>query len=408
MTGSNKYFLFYEFIDIACTILNESPIWNKQSSTNQESLCSLRSFIVKITESSNTTITTFQVALYYLLQLHRRIENINETQKKQKLYTALCGRRMFLAALIIASKYATDRALSSGTWATHIIGQNNGIRNVSEVNSIQQEFLSIMEYELFIEYENFNHWMDELKEYTILKYKYLSTNDQKQTLQWKAQQSFWFKRLSVAANMKHSKLNTSTSESTTTTTNSPKSQASSPNTQSVTSTPTYIPTPSSRPTNNVGNPFLVLYQNKATSLPSPTSPINKKFNTTTTTTTIATVNPGITVPVINTNTTSYPRYIQRGQIPTYVINNNVTLTPLSNVSTPYVLNNQPNNNITTTSYPPQSINATQYTGQRIITNCNNKRSRSSYESYPLEKKIKYSNQVIPTPPSNSRMFVNIN
>ncbi|OUM67912.1 hypothetical protein PIROE2DRAFT_23682, partial [Piromyces sp. E2] len=73
-----------------------------------------------------------------------------------------CGRRMFLAALIIASKYATDRALSSGTWATHIIGQNNGIRNVSEVNSIQQEFLSIMDYELFIEYENFNHWMDEL------------------------------------------------------------------------------------------------------------------------------------------------------------------------------------------------------------------------------------------------------
>jgi len=181
-TITQSYFID-SLYDIACTILNESPIWNKQSNTNQESLCSLRSFIVKITESSNTTITTFQVALYYLLKLHQRIEKISETPRKQKLYTALCGRRMFLAALIIASKYATDRALSSGTWATHIIGQNNGIRNVSEVNSIQQEFLSIMEYELFIHHENFNHWMDELKEYTILKYKYLSTNNQKQTMQ---------------------------------------------------------------------------------------------------------------------------------------------------------------------------------------------------------------------------------
>ncbi|ORX87423.1 hypothetical protein BCR32DRAFT_289393 [Anaeromyces robustus] len=399
-TITQSYFID-SLYDIACTILNESPIWNKQSSTNQESLCSLRSFIVKITESSNTTITTFQVALYYLLQLHRRIENINETQKKQKLYTALCGRRMFLAALIIASKYATDRALSSGTWATHIIGQNNGIRNVTEVNSIQQEFLSIMEYELFIEYENFNHWMDELKEYTILKYKYLSTNDQKQALQWKTQQSYWFKRLSIAANMKHSKLNSITSSSESCS-SSPKSQTSSPNTQSVTTTPTYIPTPSSRPTNQVGNPFLVFYQNKATSLPSPTSPVNKKFNTAT----VVPIKQNISVPVanINNNTSSYPRYIQRGQIPNYVINNNATLTPLSNISTPYV-SNKSSNNVASTSYI-QSINNNKC--QRVITNCNNKRSRSSYESYPLEKKIKYSNQVIPTPPSNSRMFININ
>ncbi|ORX54771.1 hypothetical protein BCR36DRAFT_322092 [Piromyces finnis] len=379
-TITQSYFID-SLYDIACTILNESPIWNKQSNTSQENLCSLRSFIVKITESSNTTITTFQVALYYLLQLHQRIENINETTKKQKLYTALCGRRMFLAALIIASKYATDRALSSGTWASHIIGQNNGIRNVSEVNSIQQEFLSIMEYELFIEHENFNHWMDELKEYTILKYKYLSINNQKQVLQWKAQQSYWFKRLSIAANMKRSKMNISSNTQTTS------------SSYILTSTPVQTPVQTPNQSTNIGNPFLVLC-NKTTSLPSPTSPISKKYENNTSapinTPCSQTIPSKQSLPVqINTN---YQRYIPR-----YIVSNTVTLTPLSNISTPFVLNKQNN------------VNVSQYNTYQRVTNCNNKRSRSSsYDNYPTEKKIKYNNQVIPTPPSNSRMFININ
>ncbi|KAL6598421.1 hypothetical protein U3516DRAFT_605452 [Neocallimastix sp. 'constans'] len=371
----NQSYFIDSLYDVACTILNESPIWNKQSSTNQESLCSLRSFIVKITESSNTTITTFQVALYYLLQLHQRIQNINETSKKQKLYTALCGRRMFLAALIIASKYATDRALSSGTWATHIIGQNNGIRNVSEVNSIQQEFLSIMEYELFIQHDNFNHWMDELKEYTILKYKYLSSNNQKQIMQWKAQQSYWFKRLSIAANMKHSKF------------------------YSPSNSCTNISTSTQNTSNVIGNPFLVFYQNKKTALPSPTSPISNTYNVS-----YAQINTPssqiIPVQQIPSNYSGY-NYIQRIQLPNYVINSN-TLTPLSNSSTPYV-QNKPNQ--ISISQPP---NYYQNYYQGTIINCNNKRTRSSTEYYPVEKKIKCNNQIIPTPPSNSRMFININ
>lgn len=376
-TITQSYFID-SLYDIACTILNESPIWNKQSTTNQESLCSLRSFIVKITESSNTTITTFQVALYYLLQLHQRIENINETPKKQKLYTALCGRRMFLAALIIASKYATDRALSSGTWTNHIIGQNNGIRNVSEVNSIQHEFLTIMEYELFIEHENFNHWMDELKEYTILKYKYLSTNDQNQTLQWKAQQSVWFKRLSVAANMRRSKLNSITSSSSISSTVSPINNNKQNN---ISTPPTYnqaqIPTPSQQ---NNSNPYIIIYQNKCTSLPSPTSPINKKNITNTN--------------IINQSLSVQPSYCQRRYVQSYVP---TTLTPLSNNQSVIV---RTNNTSTFTSVPQNTQ----------IINCNNKRRRLSYsDNVPLEKKVKYNNnQVIPTPPSTSRMFININ
>lgn len=298
---------------------------------------------------------------------------------------------MFLAALIIASKYATDRALSSGTWATHIIGQNNGIRNVSEVNSIQQEFLSIMEYELFIQHENFNHWMDELKEYTILKYKYLSSNNQKQAMQWKSQQTYWFKRLSIAANMKRS-----------------NSSSSLEQTNNTSSSSSY---PSQQNSNVIGNPFLVFYQNKKTSLPSPTSPITKKNNSTSSSSTIVVPTPSsqviplkqnISVIPVNNNNNTYPRYnyIQRVQVPTYVINNN-TLTPLSSSSTPFV----PNKNISQPYYY-QNNNTTTTT---TTTNINNKRTRSSStEYYPVEKKIKYNNQIIPTPPSNSRMFININ
>ncbi|KAG4093023.1 hypothetical protein H8356DRAFT_1048868 [Neocallimastix lanati (nom. inval.)] len=377
-TISQSYFID-SLYDIACTILNESPIWNKQSSTNQESLCSLRSFIVKITESSNTTITTFQVALYYLLQLHQRIQNISGTSKKQRLYTALCGRRMFLAALIIASKYATDRALSSGTWATHIIGKNNGIRNVSEVNSIQQEFLSIMEYELFIHYENFNHWMDELKEYTIIKYKYLSSNNQKQVMQWKAQQSYWFKRLSIAANMKQTNIENISSPSN--------------NNSSISN----VSTSSQNTSNVISNPFLVFYQNKKTSLPSPTSPVTKK-NTANNSSEIINTPRSQVMPVKKIlpnpqmlNNQQRSNCVKRVPLPTYVINNN-TLTPLSVNSTPNVHNKLNNYNVYL----------------RTTVNCNNKRTRSSIEYYPIEKKIKYCNQVITTPPSNSRMFININ
>lgn len=70
-----------------------------------------------------------------------------------------CGRRMFLAALVLASKYLQDRNYSTRAW-----GKISGLQ-VSEINTNERVFLSAVNWKLHIPEPLFQRW-----ERIVLKY----------------------------------------------------------------------------------------------------------------------------------------------------------------------------------------------------------------------------------------------
>lgn len=70
----------------------------------------------------------------------------------------LCGRRMFLAALICASKFLQDRTYSNRAWA------KISSLPVAEVNANEKSFLQILDYNLFVDADLFRNWTRRLQD----------------------------------------------------------------------------------------------------------------------------------------------------------------------------------------------------------------------------------------------------
>lgn len=81
----------------------------------------LRTFIQETLRRSRTSYSTLQVALYYLILIKPHVPKrgfVAEQYEDRYADRALqCGRRMFLAALILASKYLQDRNYSARAWS---------------------------------------------------------------------------------------------------------------------------------------------------------------------------------------------------------------------------------------------------------------------------------------------------
>lgn len=77
--------------------------------------------------------------------MESRYAELLETQNS----AILCGRRMFLAALISSSKYLQDRNYSNRAWS-----KISGLPAL-EINVNERMFLSLMEYQLFVSAESF-------------------------------------------------------------------------------------------------------------------------------------------------------------------------------------------------------------------------------------------------------------
>ncbi|KAF9897723.1 hypothetical protein BX616_005093 [Lobosporangium transversale] len=69
-----------------------------------------------------------------------------------------CGRRMFLAALILASKFQQDRTYSNKAWS-----KISGLP-VSEINLNEITFLTLIDYRLFVSQSVFQKWVTILTE----------------------------------------------------------------------------------------------------------------------------------------------------------------------------------------------------------------------------------------------------
>lgn len=114
----------------------------------------LRTFIQEVLKRSRTTYSTLQTALFYLFRARPKIiEHLQQQQKswKHNAYIS-CGRRMFLASLVVASKFVQDKTYRNSAWAK-IAGLP-----VTEINTAERYFLSLMDYRLYIDQPTFDRW----------------------------------------------------------------------------------------------------------------------------------------------------------------------------------------------------------------------------------------------------------
>lgn len=124
----------------------------------------LRTFIQETLRRSRTSFSTLQVALYYLILIKAHVPKYDFTMEQLEdspsARSLQCGRRMFLAALILASKYLQDRNYSARAWS-----RISGLKT-EEINTNEMAFLQAVNWKLHVPEAMFERWQDILIKYT--------------------------------------------------------------------------------------------------------------------------------------------------------------------------------------------------------------------------------------------------
>ncbi|KAI9748792.1 MAG: hypothetical protein M4579_007116 [Chaenotheca gracillima] len=124
----------------------------------------LRTFIQETLRRSRTSYSTLQVALYYLILIKSHVPKHDFTMEQRNddpsVRALQCGRRMFLAALILASKYLQDRNYSARAWS-----KISGLQT-QEINLNEMTFLMAVNWRLHISESIFQRWTDVVLKYT--------------------------------------------------------------------------------------------------------------------------------------------------------------------------------------------------------------------------------------------------
>lgn len=134
-------------------------IWSPTASRYVKSaVVPLRMFIQEVLKRSRTTYSTLQTALFYLFRarpaLLAQLYGTGADRKQEQWQDAYinCGRRMFLASLVVASKFVQDKTYRNSAWAK-IAGLP-----VAEINAAERIFLELIDYRLYIAQSTFEQW----------------------------------------------------------------------------------------------------------------------------------------------------------------------------------------------------------------------------------------------------------
>ncbi|CEP14240.1 hypothetical protein [Parasitella parasitica] len=136
-----------KLIDCSADIVDS--IWSSNYSTQ---IMSTASFIREILKRSRATYSMLQLALFYIFRIRKLI-------LAAKHGFVLCGRRMFLAALMVASKYLNDKSYRNKTWA------KIASLPVAEVNATELAFLKLIGYQLYVSKPLYDKWVSLLHEH---------------------------------------------------------------------------------------------------------------------------------------------------------------------------------------------------------------------------------------------------
>ncbi|KAK2765125.1 hypothetical protein FQN54_008824 [Arachnomyces sp. PD_36] len=134
------------------------------STSGGKGVLPLRTFIQETLRRSRTSYSTLQVALYYLIMIKPHVPKRDFTmeQPRDRHYSRAmqCGRRMFLSALILASKYLQDRNYSARAWS-----KISGL-DTQEINENELTFLKAVGWRLHISESIFQKWTEIVLKYT--------------------------------------------------------------------------------------------------------------------------------------------------------------------------------------------------------------------------------------------------
>lgn len=136
-----------------------------------------RGFCNEILKRSKATYSTLQISLFYIFRvkkvvhekLYQRVKKQQSQQKVLNMQTSInneennkmedlqcCGRRMFLASLMVASKYLHDKNYQNRAWSK-ITGLD-----IKEINAAEMAFLNLIDYKLYVSKPTFDKWYTQL------------------------------------------------------------------------------------------------------------------------------------------------------------------------------------------------------------------------------------------------------
>ncbi|ORX89205.1 hypothetical protein K493DRAFT_267364 [Basidiobolus meristosporus CBS 931.73] len=133
------------------TVLFIQYIWPSEASEQQA--VPLRIYIQEVLRRSRTSFSTLLIALIYLFRLKSALaKECNQSLLEGCRGHYGCGRRMFLAAIIVATKFLQDRGTTNLGWA-----RLSGL-SVKEINENERGFLKLLNYNIFVSSPLFSWW----------------------------------------------------------------------------------------------------------------------------------------------------------------------------------------------------------------------------------------------------------
>ncbi|KAK3825151.1 MAG: cyclin-domain-containing protein, partial [Benniella sp.] len=146
-------------IDTAAIVIESiwPPLPGSAECSQKQKGLPLRTFIQETLKRSRSSYSTLQTALFYLYKIRNKVPlsssmSASPSLTNQSNRIIYCGRRTFLASLMVASKYLQDRNYSNKAWA-----KISGL-SIKEINSNELIFLKLIDYSLFVSHETFMRW----------------------------------------------------------------------------------------------------------------------------------------------------------------------------------------------------------------------------------------------------------
>lgn len=102
-----------------------------------------------------------QLSLFYIFRVKRVVQaklRMTAGQRRYQDDLMCCGRRMFLASLMVASKYIHDKSYRNKAWA-----EASGL-TLAEINASELAFLQMIDYRLYVSKPTFEKWYDMLNQ----------------------------------------------------------------------------------------------------------------------------------------------------------------------------------------------------------------------------------------------------